>query len=370
MKRRDLLRIPVNAALEGVAPVMERAMRPPPGSSPGMLESMPGAVAPRVTVFGYGPHELTEFVADDLPALPRLRGRYPVIWVNVDGVEHAGTVQAIGEGFCLHRLALEDVMHVTQRPKVEPYEGHLFVVAKMARRCPALELEQVGMFLGSDFVVTFQEHPGDVFDQVRERLRGVHGKIRSAGADYLAYALIDAIIDNYFPVVEEFADELDALEDDVVERPSHACIHRLHDIKRELMALRRAIWPMRDALGVLLREPPELVGTGTLVYLRDCQDHAFQILDLVESFREVCASLTDLYISTVGNRTNDIMKVLTIFAAIFIPLSFVTGVYGMNLTHPDRAWYWAWPFAAGVMGAIAVALLVFFYRRGWIGERG
>lgn len=370
MKRRDLLRMPVNAALEGVAPALERGMRPPPGSSPGILPSMPGAPVPRITVFGFGPHEITEFEADDVPALAKMRGRYPVMWVNVDSVAHAGTVQAIGDAFELHRLALEDVMHVTQRPKVDPYEGHLFIVLKMARRAPALDLEQVGMFLGPDFVVTFQEHPGDVFDEVRDRLRAGHSKIRSSGADYLAYALLDAILDNYFPVVEEYVDELEALEDDIVEHPSHACIHRLHDIKRELMALRRAIWPMREALNVLLRDPGELVNADTLVYLRDCQDHSFQILDLVENFREVAASLTDLYISTVGNRTNDIMKVLTIFAAIFIPLSFVTGVYGMNLTHPDYAWYWAWPFVSGVMILTVVGLLYFFYRRGWIGDRG
>ena len=373
MKRRDLLRLPVNAALEGVAPAMERGMRPPPGSAPGTLESMPGATAPRVSVFGFGPHEITEFDADDVPGLARMRGRYPVMWVNVDGVGHAGTVKAIGDAFGLHRLALEDVMHVKQRPKVEPYEGHLFIVVKMARRAPTLELEQVGLFLGPDFVVTFQEHPGDVFETVRGRLRAGHARIRSAGADYLAYTLLDAMIDNYFPVVEDYVDELEALEDDIVTRPSHACIHRLHDIKRELMALRRAIWPMREALGVLLRDPCDLVSAETLVYLRDCQDHCFQILDLVENFREVAASLTDLYISTVGNRTNDIMKVLTIFAAIFIPLSFVTGIYGMNLEHPEHpvhAWYWAWPFVSGVMVMTALGLLYFFYRRGWIGSRG
>ena len=373
VKRRDLLRLPVKAALEGVAPVMERGMRPPPGTAPGTLQSMPGATAPRITVFAYGPHEITEFEAEDIPAVARLRGHYPVIWINVDGVGHADTVQAVGDAFCLHKLALEDVMHVAQRPKVEAYDGHLFMVLKMARRDPGLDLEQVSLFLGPDFVITFQEHPGDVFDTVRERLRAGHSRIRSHGPDFLAYSLLDAIIDNYFPVVEEFVDELEALETDIVERPSHACIHRLHDIKRELMALRRSIWPLRDALGVLVRDPGDLVHPDTVVYLRDCQDHAWQIVDLLENFREVSGSLTDLYISTVGNRTNDIMKVLTIFAAIFIPLSFITGVYGMNLAHPENGpfpWYWRWPFASGVMVLVALGLLVFFYRRGWIGNRG
>ena len=365
--------MPVNAALEGVAPVLERATRPPPGTAPGTLASMPGATPPRVTVFAYGPHDLTEFEAEDLPALGRLREHYAVTWVNVDGVGHAGTVEAIGEAFALHRLALEDVMHVTQRPKVEDFDGHLFIVVKMARRCPQLDLEQVGIFLGRGFVVTFQEHPGDVFSVVRERLRAGHTRIRGAGADYLAYSLLDAIIDNYFPVVEEFVDVLEALETEIVERPSHACLHRLHDAKRELMALRRAVWPLREALGALVRDPGDLVHPETVVYLRDCQDHAFQVLDLVENFREVAGSLADLYISTVGNRTNDIMKVLTIFAAIFIPLSFVTGVYGMNLWHPPETsppWYWTWQFASSVMAAVALGLLVFFYRRGWIGDRG
>lgn len=373
MKRRDLLRLPLNAALEGVAPVMERGMRPPPGTAPGTLQSMPGATQPRVTVFAYSAHEITEFEAEDVPAVARLRGHYPVIWVNVDGVGHAGTVQALGEGFCLHKLALEDVMHVSQRPKVEAYDGHLFMVMKMARRDPDLDLEQVSMFLGPDFVITFQEHPGDVFGMVRERLRAGHTRIRAAGPDFLAYSLLDAIIDNYFPVVEEFVDELEVLEDDIVERPNHACIARLHDIKRELMGLRRSIWPLRDALNVLVRDPGEMVHPDTVIYLRDCQDHAFQILDLVENFREIAGSLTDLYISTVGNRTNDIMKVLTIFAAIFIPLSFITGLYGMNLAHPEGGqvpWYWSWPFAWGVMAMIALGLLAFFWRRGWIGGRG
>jgi len=372
VRRRDLLRLPVNAALEGVAPVLERASRPPPGSSPGMLESLPGAVAPRVTVFAYGPHDLTEFVADDLPGLARLRGQYPVTWVNVDGVGHAPTVQTIGDAFGLHRLALEDAMHVTQRPKVDDFEDHLFMVVKMARRTPTLDLEQVGTFLGSDFVVTFQQHPGDVFDEVRARLREGHPRIRGAGPDYLAYSLLDAIIDGYFPVVEEFVDELEGLEDDIVERPTHTCVHRLHEIKRELMALRRVVWPLREALGVLVRDPGTLVQAETVVYIRDCQDHAWQVLDLVENFREVAGSLTDLYISTVGNRTNEIMKVLTIFAAIFIPLSFITGLYGMNLWHPEGTspWWWSWPFVSAVMLSVVGGLMVFFYRRGWIGDRG
>lgn len=370
MRRRELFRLPVNAALEGVAPVLERASRPPPGSEPEHLESLPGATPPRVTAFAYGPHDFTEFEPEDLSLLGRLRGPYPVTWVNVDGVGHAGTVEAIGDAFGLHRLALEDVMQVPQRPKAEEFDGHLFIVVRMARRSPGLELEQVAVFLGSDFVVTFQERPGDVFTAVRGRLRDGHARIRGSGADYLAYALLDAIIDNYYPVSEAFVDELEALEDEIINRPSRACMQRLHEIKRELMALRRAVWPLREALSAMVRDPGDLVRPETVVYVRDCQDQAWQVLDLVENFREVAGSLTDLYQSTVGNRTNEIMKVLTIFAALFIPLSFVTGLYGMNLRHPESAWYWAWPFATGVMALVALGLMLFFYRRGWIGGQG
>jgi magnesium transporter len=322
-----------------------------------------------VTVIAYGPHELTEFTAADLPALARLRGRYPVVWVNVDGVGHAGSVRQVGEAFGLHRLALEDVMHLGQRAKVEAYEGHLFIVAKMVRRVAELDLEQVGVFLGPDFVVTFQERPGDVFEPLRGRLRAGHARIRERGADYLAYAVLDSIIDHVFPVAEAYADELDALEDQILARPTRAQVGRLHAVKRDLMSLRRALWPLRDALGVLVREPAPLVRPETVVYFRDCQDHAYQVLDLVESYREVGASLTDLYISTVGNRANDIMKVLTVFASIFIPLGFITGVYGMNLDHPD-AGFWTWRMAVALMALVALALLAFFWRRGWIGRDG
>ncbi|HYJ80372.1 MAG TPA: magnesium/cobalt transporter CorA [Longimicrobiaceae bacterium] len=295
-----------------------------------------------------------------------MRGKWPVLWVNVDGVAHAGVVQAVGEVFGLHGLALEDVMHVEQRAKVDAYGDHLFVVLRMARLCPELDVEQIAIFLGPDYVLTFQERPGDPLEPVRDRLRAGQARLRGAGADYLAYTVIDAIVDHYFPVLEGYADRLDALEDETVESPSRATMARLHRTKREMMTLRRAIWPLRDALGTLLRNPGERFHPETLVYLRDCQDHAFQILDLVETYRELAASLTDLHLSAVSNRMNEVMKVLTIFASIFIPLGFVTGIYGMNVSHPERAWYWGWPFALGVMAVIAGGLLVYFWRRGWI----
>ncbi|HEX5726493.1 MAG TPA: magnesium/cobalt transporter CorA, partial [Longimicrobiaceae bacterium] len=304
----------------------------------------------------------------DLETLRQMRGKWPVLWVNVDGVGHPGTVQALGDIFALHRLGLEDVTDVPQRAKVAAYGDHLLIVARMARLIPELDLEQIGIFVGRDYVLTFQERPGDPLDPVRARIRAGHPRIRGSGPDYLAYAVIDAIVDHYFPVLESYADRLDALEEEIVGRPSRRSMNRLHHAKRELMSLRRAIWPLRDALAALVREPGELVTQPTLVYLRDCQEHAVQIVDLVETYRDLGSSLTDLYLSSVSHRMNEIMKVLTIFASIFIPLGFVTGIYGMNLVHPPVAWYWRWGFAFGVMGVVALGLLAFFWRQGWLGR--
>jgi magnesium transporter len=305
---------------------------------------------------------------DELGLLERMRGNWPVLWVNVDGVAHAPTIAEVGRIFGLHRLALEDLGDVQQRPKAEVYDDeHLFITARMARMTPALDLEQMGIFLGSDFVITFQERPGDPLDPVRQRIRQNRGRIRRSGPDYLAYAVLDAIVDNYFPVAEAYADMLDALEEEVLGTPTRATMGRLHGTRRELMSLRRAVWPMRDAITVLGRDQVPLFTPETLVYLRDTQDHCIQVMDLLESYRELGSSLTDLYLSSVSNRMNEIMKVLTIFAAVFIPLSFISGIFGMNVDHPDPVWWWNLPFAAGVMAGTAALVLLWVASRGWIG---
>lgn len=333
-----------------------------------MLVSEPGAQPPTMTVMAYGPHELTEWAVDDWEMLRSMRGKWPVVWLNVNGVAHAPTLAAIGEIFGLHRLALEDLGDVRQRAKVEAYgEDHLFVIVRMARLAPELDLEQVGLFLGKDFVITFQERPGDVLDPLRQRIRASRGRLRQGGPDYLAYSVIDTIVDHYFPVAEAYADRLDALEEEIVHRPSRDAMTRLHSAKRELMSLRRAVWPMRDALNHIVREPGPFVTPESVIYFRDTADHCFQVLDLVETYRDLGSSLTDLYLSNVSNRMNEIMKVLTVFAAIFIPLGFITGIYGMEVEHPRRAWWWNLPFVFSLMGITALLLLAWFARKGWLG---
>lgn len=366
MKRRDLLRLPLVAGKSAALGAF-RGPGTPPGSTPGTLPSDPDAAVPRVSVIAYGPHEMTEFEVEDLGQLERLRGQYPVLWVNVDGVRHADTVNRIGDIFCLHRLALEDVGHIGQQTKSEAFSDHLFLVARMVRLCPGLDLEQVSVFVGNDYLVSFQERSGDPLKPVRDRIRHSRGQIRAGGPDYLAYAILDAIVDHCFPVIEAYAERLDLLEEEILGRPQREAMNQLHGVRRDLVALRRALWPLRDALSSLVREPPAgLIAPGTVVYLRDVQDHLVQILDLVEGCRELGASLTDLYLSSVGNRTNEIMKVLTVFAALFIPLSFITGFYGMNVDHTPF-WLRSLGVAEALMGVVTLGLMIFFWRRGWIG---
>jgi magnesium transporter len=247
-------------------------------------------------------------------------------------------------------------------------------VLRMLTAAERLEAEQLSLFLGDRFVVTFQEgKPGDSLEPVRKRLRESAGKLRTLGADYLAYALIDAVIDGYFPVLEEYGERLETLEDEILDKPGAGTIARLHGIKRDLLEVRRAVWPLREALAALDRDPGELVTAETRVFLRDCYDHVVRVMDLVETYRELCADLMDVYLSSVSNRLNEVMRVLTVFSAIFIPLTFIAGVYGMNFhtdaspwNMPELAWKWGYPFCLGLMLATAGGLLVFFARKGWL----
>jgi len=323
----------------------------------------------------FGPKDYTETEIKDFALLPPILEKWPVTWVNVDGLGDAKTIAALGEIFHLHPLALEDVLHVTQRPKVEQYGEHQYIVTRMAAMAETLETEQLSIFLGPGFVLTFQERPGDCLDPIRERIRKGQGRIRQAGPDYLAYALIDAVVDHYFPVLEEFGEHLEVLEDSVIERPDARTVSQIHQAKRDLLRLRRAVWPMRESVNSLTRDPLPLITDDTRTYLRDCYDHAVQILDIVESHREIASGLMDLYLSSVSNRMNDVMKVLTVIATIFIPLTFVAGIYGMNfspevspLNMPELNWYWGYPFCLTIMAAVTVAMVFFFKRRGWLGS--
>jgi len=357
-----------------------RKRRTPPGAPPGTLIVDPDSPPPTVRIFAYGPEALIEKTLTAPQAVREFLGRWPVLWVDVEGLGDVEAVRYLGEVFGLHRLSLEDVLNVHQRPKIEQYPEYYFIVARMVSveqsqwDAAHLETEQLSLFLGKNFVLTFQEgKPGDCLEAIRERIRHKRGRIRDAGLDYLAYALLDSVLDCYFPLLEQFGERLETLEDEIVTRPTGDLVARIHEIRRHLLTLRRAIWPQRETFNTLLREETPLVTNETRFYLRDCYDHTSQLIDLIETYRELGADLTDVYLSSVSHRTNEIMRVLTVIATIFMPLTFIAGVYGMNFNPnaspwnmPELNWFWGYPFALTLMAAVAVAQLMFFRQRGWL----
>jgi magnesium transporter len=347
--------------------------RPPPGARPGTLVVPEGALAPRIRLMRYDRETVEERDVSDPAALEPLIGAGRIAWVDVQGLGDERLLRRLGELFGLHALALEDVVHVGQRPKTEAYEGHQFYVSRMFRRLPsrAIDREQVSIFFGKHYVLTFQERYGDVLDPVRERLRQGKGPMRKSGPDYLAYAIIDAIIDGYYPVLEATGDTLEDLEHEVIAHATPTTLQRIHDVKRELLALRRGIWPQRDAINSLIRDDLPFVSKEVRIYLRDCYDHCVQLSDLVETYRELVSGLLGTYLSSIANRTNEVMKVLTIMASIFIPLTFLAGIFGMNFERmPELGIPWAYPALLGLMVVVALGMLVYFRRLGWIGGGG
>jgi len=305
----------------------------------------------------------------DVTELEACRDRSGVLWVDVNGIHDVDIIGRIGAVFGLHPLLLEDVLNANQRPKLEEHGEHLFLVLRMLLAGPdhAVEMEQVSVVLGTRYVLTFQERSRDTFDPVRRRLADPASRLRQQGADFLAYALVDTIVDNYFAVLEGIGDRIEELEDMVVTTPDRHALTGIYEVKRTLAELRRAIWPLRDALGTLARGDSPRVTTPTLPYLRDVADHAIRTLDTIETYRDTAATLIDMYMSSVSNRLNDVMRVLTVIATVFIPLTFIVGIYGMNFTHmPELAWRWGYPAVWAVMVGTVLGLLVFFRRRGWL----
>jgi magnesium transporter len=350
--------------------------RTAPGAPPGSLVVDPQAPLPVIRVIAYGPDTVHEELVEDVSRIHNYLGRYPVTWVNVDGLGDASVVRRLGEIFTVHRLALEDVINVHQRAKVDQYAKHLFIVGRMVGMGDRVETEQLSLFLGKDYVLTFQERVGDSFDPVRERIRKSGGRVRNAGADYLAYTLVDAFLDNYFPVLERYGERLESIEDEVLSRPEPQLVSRMHEVKRDLLTLRRAIWPLRETVNSLVREPSAFVSDETRIYFRDCYDHTIQIIDLLENYRDVASGLMEVYLSSVSNRMNEIMKILTMFTAFFIPLSLIAGIYGMNFNTarspfnmPELNWYLGYPFVLGLMGTVALVMLTFFRKKRWLGSR-
>lgn len=339
---------------------------------PGTLAPPAGAFAPQsVHVLHYGPESLRELDVENLAALGDIGAAAGVVWINVDGLGNTRFLTELRDALGFHPLALEDVLATGQRPKVEDYPNHLFIVLQMLTWDGSrVGQEQLSLFLSRNLVVTFQEAPGDCFEGIRQRIRRPGSQIRQQAADYLAYALVDAVVDSYFPLLEAMGAAVETVEEDMAARADESVLRRIYRLKRDLLAVRHAAWPMRDAVGQMIRGEGGLLGDTVRLHLRDCHDHTLRIIDLIELNREAMAGLLDVYLSILSNRLNEVMKVLTIISTVFIPLTFLVGVYGMNFRHmPELEWTWGYAGVWAILLSVAAAMMVYFWRKGWIGRR-
>lgn len=348
----------------------------PAGTPPATLLPKEGSKKrAEISLIQYDAESILESDFDSFEELVRKLDPNKVNWINIDGLGDIGLLRRLSDHFHIHPLALEDVLNTAQRPKVEHFTSHFFIVSEMIYFDEAgqLAFEQVSLFLGDFFVVTIQEECGhDVFEHVRARLRAGRGYARKMKADYLAYALLDATVDQIFPVLESVGDSIESVEEELLDKPTRASLKKLYEAKRLLLHLRRAAWPHREIFNSLIRDDTGLIGRETQIFLRDCYDHVTQIIDIIESYRDLTAGLMDLYLSSLGFRTNEIMRVLTVVTVLFIPLTFFAGVYGMNFhtefpwNMPELSWPFGYAFFWSVCLCTVVGMLIFFKRKKWL----
>jgi magnesium transporter len=348
--------------------------RSAPGTTPGTITAAPDALATAIDVIAYDKDRCVEKSHVSVKELKEFAERWAVVWVNIVGLGSVDTLKSIAEVFQIHPLAMEDVVNVHQRAKADQFANNVYCVMRMPDSSHDQLTEQLSIVLGKNYVVTFQEGPSDCFDLVRNRIRHDQSVVRDqATADYLAYRLLDAVVDAYFPIMENIGDRLDDLDDRTTAGGGHAAFAELHVVKRELLLLRRAIWPLRDAIRELQVEDTPFMSNQTRLFLRDCHDHAIQLIDLLEAYRDIASDIRDFHLSTVSLRMNEIMKTLTIIATIFMPLSFIAGLYGMNFdtnvspwNMPELEWKYGYLYALALMATVAGIMLSYFKRHGWI----
>jgi magnesium transporter len=348
-----------------------------PGTPPATLiaKPKPSDKPPLITLIQYDADSIFEGEFETLQDLMQRFNASMVNWINVDGLHDVELLRELGRQFHIHPLALEDVLNTTQRPKVEQYADHFFIVSEMIyeEENGRIALEQLSIFLGTSYVLTIQEESEhDVFEQVRSRLRTGRGYARKMKSDYLAYALLDATVDQFYPIIETLGESIDTIEEDLLDKPSRRALRKLYEAKRLMLQLRRTAWPQREIFNTLIRDDSGLIAKETQIFLRDCYDHTAQIIDILESYRDLTAGLMDVYLSSLGFRTNEIIRVLTVISSIFIPLTFFVGIYGMNFNTeypwnmPELNWPFGYLLCLAVMATIAIAMIVFFKRKKWL----
>lgn len=351
-----------------------RSRAKPPGLSPGSLVHVGQQKAETVKI-NYIDYDASGYLiegevksVDELP--PAVPDPATVTWIRVAGLHRVEVIQAIGQTFGIHPLLLEDILNTEQRPKMDQYDDYLYIILKMIHWLDdpgRIETEQVSIVLGKAFVLTFQEQDKDFFDPLCRRIRDSKGRICQLGADYLAYALLDIIVDHYFLVLENFGEAIEQVEAELVSDPTGGTVHKINDLKREMLFLRRAVWPLREVIGALQRGDTALFQADTLIYVRDVYEHTIQIIDTIETFRDIVSGLLDIYLSSISNKTNEVMKLLTLIATIFIPLTFLTSLYGMNFKYmPELEWPLSYPVLWVIMIVVSLAMVYYFKKRGWL----
>ncbi len=323
-----------------------------------------------IHVIDYDEPNFIEQELTEVEACIPYKSKPTVTWINVDGVHNVTMLEKLGDCFGLHRLVMEDIMNTDQRPKMEDYGEYLYIVFKMLSSGGGGEIvtEQISLILGANYVISFQEGiEGDVFNLIRERIRNSKGRIRKMGADYLAYSLLDAVVDNYFVVLEKCGDKIESIETELIGTPTQTTVQRIYQLKREMIFLHNAVWPLREVVSALGKRESSLIKESTAPYLRDVYDHVIHVIDSVDIYREMLSSMLDMYLSSVSNRLNEVMKVLTVISLIFMPITFIAGVYGMNFKHmPELEWHWGYPAALLVMVGISILMVFYFKRKKWL----
>jgi magnesium transporter len=342
------------------------------GLSPGTLIHIGEKKAEEVKIFlmNYDQKQLQEEELNNIEESFAYKDTPPITWINIDGLHDVDIIDKIGRHFGIHPLTLEDIVNTGHRPKTEDFEDYDYIVLKMLTYDEDknhISAEQISFILGPHYLISFQETEGDVFNFVRERIRKAKGRIRKSGSDYLAYALTDAIVDHYFLVLEKIGEKIELLEEDLLDDTQTETLQSIHHLKREMIFFRKQVWPIRDILSTLMKEETSLIQETTRIFIRDLYDHTIQVMDTIESFRDVLSGLQDLYLSTVSNRMNEVMKVLTIMATIFIPLTFIAGIYGMNFEFmPELKWRWSYPVLWMLLVAIFLFMVFWFKKKKWL----